>query len=330
MNRPTIAIVVAGVAVAVSAAWYLTRRPSANDDNLRISGNIETTEVEVSFEIPGRVTERLVSEGESVEAGQLVARLEATDLGHEVEMRQAELGAASALLAELEAGSRPEEIGQAEAALARARADASRAEAEYARQKDLFAKDIISSREFEAAEAGYRMSSAQVDEVSQRLVMLERGPRREQIEQARQRVKQAREALAIAKTRLSYATLMAPLSGVVLADNAEPGERVAAGTPIVTVGELSAVWLRGYIDETNLGRVKVGQNVRVTSDTYPGKVYDGRVSFIASEAQFTPKSVQTTKERVKLVYRIKVDIPNPSMELKPGMPADAEILLTGA
>jgi HlyD family secretion protein len=110
-----------------------------------------------------------------------------------------------------------------------------------------------------------------------------------------------------------------------MAKNIEPGEQVAAGTPVVTVGELDSVWVRAYINETDLGRVKVGQKARVTTDTWPGKAYDGIVTFISSEAEFTPKNVQTQKERVKLVYRVKITIPNPNMELKPGMPADAEI-----
>ena len=129
----------------------------------------------------------------------------------------------------------------------------------------------------------------------------------------------------MAQTRLSYSILSSPLSGVVLSKNIEPGEYVAPGTPVVTVGDLSNVWLRAYINETDLGRVKVGQSVRVTTDTDPNKVYAGRVSFLASQAEFTPRNVQTTQERVKLVYRVKIDLPNPQMELKPGMPADAEI-----
>jgi HlyD family secretion protein len=116
-----------------------------------------------------------------------------------------------------------------------------------------------------------------------------------------------------------------PLSGVVLSENIEPGEFVAAGTPVVTVGELANVWLRAYISEPDLGRVKVGQATRVRTDTYPGKFYEGRVSFLSSQAEFTPRNVQTEQERVKLVYRVKIDLPNPQMELKPGMPADAEI-----
>lgn len=158
--------------------------------------------------------------------------------------------------------------------------------------------------------------------------MLSKGYRSEQVDQARARLQQAEEALAQARTRLGYAELTAPLSGVVLAENVEPGEFVAAGTPVVTIGELDPVWLRAYIKETDLGRVKLGQSVRVTTDTYPGKAYRGTVTFIAQDAEFTPKNVQTDKERVKLVYRIKITLANPEQELKPGMPADAEIDIT--
>jgi len=112
----------------------------------------------------------------------------------------------------------------------------------------------------------------------------------------------------------------------VLSENIEPGEFVAAGTPVVTVAELAHVWLRAFINETDLGRVKVGQTARITTDTYPGKSYEGRLSFLSSQAEFTPRNVQTAEERVKLVYRVKIDLPNPDMELKPGMPADAEVL----
>jgi len=155
--------------------------------------------------------------------------------------------------------------------------------------------------------------------------LVKAGPRREVIDQARAQLEQARAALQLAKTQLGYATVVSPLTGVVLSKNIEPGEYVAPGTAVVTVGDLVNVWLRAYIEETDLGRVKVGQRAWVTTDTDPGKKYPGRVSFISDEAEFTPKNVQTQKERVKLVYRIKIDITNPEMELKPGMPADAVI-----
>ena len=134
--------------------------------------------------------------------------------------------------------------------------------------------------------------------------------------------------MALAETRLGYAALTSPVAGIVLSKAVESGEYVFPGTPVVTIGNLAQVWIRAYINETDLGRVKVGQAARVTADTYPGKVYPGVVAFVSSEAEFTPKNVQTVKERVKLVYRIKIDVANPAMELKPGMPADAVIQTT--
>ncbi len=324
-KRLIIGLLIAAAAAAVVA--YRATRPTLDHDRLAISGNIEITDVEIAFRVSGRVVARRVSEGETLRVDQVVATLDDTEFAHEVALRRAELGAASAQLAELTAGYRAEEIGQARAALARVRAEATRAEAEFKRQEDLLTREVISEREFETAEAAHRVARSQVEEVGEKLALLERGPRREQIEIARERVKQAEEALALAQTRLSYTTLTAPMAGLVLAEHVESGENVTAGRPVVTVGDLATVWLRGYIDETDLGRVKVGQSVRVSTDAYPDKAYDGTVTFISSEAEFTPKSVQTTKERVKLVYRIKVEIANPASELKPGMPADAEIVL---
>lgn len=326
MNKKRLAIA-ALVALGVVTALYFARRPVRASDVLQISGNIEISDVAASFKVPGRVLVRLVSEGEPVEAGQVLARLDDAELAREVEIRRAELGAARAALAELEAGSRREEIDQARANLARTRAEAARAASERARQESLFEREVISTRELEASQAADRVASAQVDSAAHQLALLESGARPEQIDQARERVRQATEALALAETRLTYATLDSPLAGLVLAEHVEAGEQVAAGTPVVTVGDLSSVWLRGFVDETDLGRVQVGQAVRVTTDTWPDRVFPGTVTFIASEAEFTPKSVETAKERVKLVYRIKVDIANPSGELKPGMPADAEIML---
>ncbi len=240
-------------------------------------------------------------------------------------MKEAELQAAAAVLRELVAGSRPQEIARARAAVAAAQAEAERLSGDFERAKALHARDVISRQEFERARASYEVADERRKEARESLHLVEEGPRREQIEQARARGLQAKEAVELARTRLSYATIASPFAGVVLSKNAEPGDYVAPGTPVVTVGSLKDPWLRAYIEETDLGRVKVGQVVEVTADTYPGKKYAGRISFISSQAEFTPKNVQTRKERVKLVYRIKVDVSNPDMELKPGMPADAAI-----
>jgi HlyD family secretion protein len=133
---------------------------------------------------------------------------------------------------------------------------------------------------------------------------------------------QAGDALKLSQVRLGYTELTAPLAGTVTVREAELGEVLSAGAPVVTIADLEHVWVRVYVPETELGKLRLGEAVAVSTDTYPGKRYPGRVSFIASEAEFTPKSVQTDKERVTLVYRVKVDVENPTHELKPGMPAD--------
>ncbi|MBZ5545859.1 MAG: efflux RND transporter periplasmic adaptor subunit, partial [Acidobacteriia bacterium] len=259
---------------------------------------------------------------------------------------------AKAHLEEMLAGSRPQELAASEAALRRAQAETERAKLDMDRYAGLYKKEIVSAQQNDAIRTAYETAlqrqreaeeqfklvregprQEQIEQAhaaylqaQERYELVRKGPRKETIEQARARAEQVRQALAVAETRLGYATLSSPLSGTVLSKNIEPGEYVAAGTPVVTVGDLEHPWLRAYINETDLGRVKVGQRVRVTTDTFPGKAYEGHVSFISSQAEFTPKSVQTEKERVKLVYRIKVEVANPKMELKPGMPADAEIL----
>jgi len=271
----------------------------------------------------------------------------------EIARGRADVARARARLEELEAGSRPQEIESAKAALASARAEADRLAKDYARYRELYGRQVVARQTLDAARAANDVAQAKVREADEALRLVEEGPRKEEVAQARAalsaaretlslleegprretiaqagaRVEQANAALALARTRLSFAVLHAPLQGVVLSKNVEPGDYVAAGTPVVTVGDLRNVWLRGYIEETDLGRVKVGQRATVTTDTFPGKRYEGRVSFIAPQAEFTPKTVQTRKERVKLVYRVKIDVPNPERELLPGMPADGSIMV---
>ena len=315
--------------LATAAFFYFrNRNDGRKEGEIRVSGNIEVRDAGVSFKVPGHVSERLVSEGEVVKAGQLVARLDSRDLQQEVNLQAAAVDAAKEALRELETGSRPEEIAQAKAALDRAVAESERWKKEYARLQDLYQQGVSSANDTDAARMSYDSAAARVKEAQETLTLAKIGPRIERIEQARAQVKQAEEALNLAETRLGYATLASPLDGLVLSHNIEPGEYVSPGTPVITVGMMKSVWLRAYISETDLGRVMVGQSAHVKTDSYPSKTYEGRVSFISSESEFTPKNVQTEKERVKLVYRIKIDIDNAEMQLKPGMPADA-ILVTG-
>jgi HlyD family secretion protein len=313
-----------GAVVALATACRGDR-----ENRLVLSGNIEVVQVEASFRVAGKVLERPVDEGQTVEAGQLLARLDDRDLEQQVAMRRADAATSRAALDALLAGSRKEEIAAARAALDQATADLRRLEPDEARIRDLQRQGILSVRDYEASRAALEAARGKVQQADQQYLLVRKGPRKEDIDQARARFEEARQALALAETQLGYATLRAPSAGVILSKNIEPMEYVSPGTAVVTMADLRQVWMRAFIEETDLGRVKVGQKAFVTTDTFPGKHYEGRVAFIASEAEFTPKAVQTRKERTKLVYRIKIDLPNPAMELKPGMPVDAEIRLDG-
>lgn len=294
---------------------------------LQLSGNIEVIQVEASFRVAGKVLERPVDEGQVVQAGQLLARLDAKDLEQQVAMRQADSAVARAALDAMLAGSRKEEIEASKATLEQASADLRRLEPDEARLRDLYQKGILSVRDYQASRAALEAARGKVQQADQQYALVRKGPRKEDIDQARARFDQTQQALGLAQTQLGFATLTAPSAGVILSKNIEPMEYVAPGTAVVTMANLGQVWLRAFVEESDLGRVKVGQQAFITTDTFPGKRYEGRVAFISSEAEFTPKTVQTRKERTKLVYRIKIDIPNPAMELKPGMPVDAEITL---
>ena len=280
-----------------------------------------------------------------------LAELKAGSRPEEIARAEAASRQAGAVLDELLAGSRPEEVAVAKAAVDSAESRAVFVQANHQRKAGLRDAGVISAQEMEASESELIAARSALSEATERLKLLRAGPRaqdieqaraaaaqadaalalvragprEEQIEQAAARAAQARAALALAETRLGYARVASPVAGVVLSKNVEPGEYVSPGTPVVTIGDLGNVWLRAYVDETDLGRLRLGALVRVRTDTYPGKRYEGRLCFIASEAEFTPKNVQTLKERVKLVYRVKIGIPNPQFELKPGMPADAWI-----
>ena len=314
------------LAAGIAALLLLAACAGGNrSDALTLSGNLEVTDAQLGFKVSGRVVERTVSEGDRVQAGQLIARLDDAEQKDQLALRRAELAGAAAALAELEAGSRPQEIAAAAATLHSAEAERERARLDFARQQELRRKDAIADRELEAAQAQLQVAAARTAEAAERLKLVQEGPRTEDIAQARARLDQARAAVALAQTQLDNTRLTSPLTGVVLSHNIEPGEFVSPGTPVVTVADLAHVWVRAYIAQTDLGRIAHGQKVEVRTDTFPGKIYDGTIGFIASEAEFTPKTVQTAKERVKLVFRIKVDIANPRDELKPGMAADVHI-----
>lgn len=300
-------------------------RGTKHEDMLHVHGTLETDDARLSFKVAGRLVERAVDEGERVAAGDLLARLDDTELVQELAVRRAETAVAEAALAELEAGTRPQEIAAMEAMLRSAEAERERAEFDFKRQQSLRAADVTAERELESARAAWRVTQARVAELSERLALLRAGPREETIAQARARLEQARAAVALAETRVANATLTAPSAGVILAKHAEPGEFLAVGAPVVTQTDQARVWLRGYVGQLDLGRLRLGQDIEVQVDAFPGRAFRGRLAFISPEAEFTPKTVQTEKERVTLVFRIRIDLTNPAGELKAGMAAQAII-----
>ncbi|HWA28391.1 MAG TPA: HlyD family efflux transporter periplasmic adaptor subunit [Lacunisphaera sp.] len=312
-------------ALLIAASLGLAACNRAGHDRhgeLVLSGNFEVEDAQLGFKAAGRVVERTVREGDRVTAGQLVARLDDAEQQAQLALRQAELKAATAALAELEAGSRPQEIAAAAATARSAEADRDRVRLDFARLQELRGKEVISERDFEAGQAQLKVAEARVAEATEKLALVREGPRKETIQQARARVEQARAAVNLASTQVDNTRLHSPLAGTVLSHNIEPGEFVSPGTPVVTVADTARLWVRAYLDQPDLGRVRHGQKLVVRTDSFPGRDFEGVVGFIASESEFTPKTVQTPKERVKLVFRIKVDVANPKDELKPGMPAD--------
>ncbi len=366
-------LVVGAAAVAV----WMGQRLHGDTGVVAVTGTVEATQVEVSAKATGRVVELAVREGQRVQRGQLVARLDTEALEADVGRAEAAVRQAEAQLRDLLAGARPEEIREAEARVAgaearlqellagtrreeveQARANLRNAEArrewaqrELYRTRELFSRDLVAAQEVDRARQAYETAAADEAAARERLALLEAGPRPEQIEAARAEVRaararlsllragprpaevdaararlgEARAALALARTRRDDAELRSPIEGVVLRKNVEAGETVAPGVPIVTLIDPADVWLRAYVPEAEVGRIRIGQAAAVSVDAYPGRVFVGEVTEIASEAEYTPRNVQTRKERVNLVFRIKITVRNPDGVLKPGLPADAEI-----
>jgi len=316
------------VALAVTAGGYLYVRTAANqatDSTIRISGNIEAHESVVSFKVQGRIVALPVQEGQYVTQGDLLARLDDEDYRQQVSMDEATVHTREAELELALAGSRVQEIKAAKQTVVDAQADLELRRAEFRRRQALLAEQGVSQEDLDSAATQMKRAQATYERAKQTYDQVVEGTRKEEIAVQRANLRLAREALQMSRVKHSYTVLSAPVTGVVLVRQAEMGEVMSPGTPVVTIADVDHLWLRGYINETDLGRVRWGQPATVHTDTYPGKAYQGRVSFISSQAEFTPKSVETHKERVKLVYRIKIELNNPNHELKPGMPAEAVI-----
>jgi HlyD family secretion protein len=326
MKRIIPVVILLAVAIAAGVYFYprLFSKP-APANQLTLSGNIEAHESLVGFKVPGRIVGLPIEEGQQVAQGALLARLDDADLKQRVRIDETGIGVRESDLALTLAGTRHQEVKAAQQTMIDAQADLEQKKLDNERAQNLFAKDEVTAQERDQAGTAVKRAEAIFKAAQQRYNEAEEGSRKEDITIARANLDEAKANLGLSQVNLSYAVLLAPSAGVVTVREVELGEVVAPGSPVVTIADLDHIWLRAYIAETDLGKIHWGQDATITTDTYPGKQYHGRISFISSSAEFTPKSVQTYKERVTLVYRIKIDIDNPNHELKPGMPADARI-----
>ena len=281
-----------------------------------VSGNIEAHESILSFKtVQSRIVELPFDEGQSVKARTVLARVDDADYKQQVVIAQAALNAQKKQLDVAE-----QNVDATRRTVVSDEADVALKQLEFDRAQTLLTKGAGTVDARDVAETALKQSRAALERDKALEAQADKS-----VALAIANIDSARANLDLAKIVLGYTTLRAPFDGVILVRQAELGEVVSPGAAIVTLADTDHVWLRAYVNETDIGKIRLGEAVTVTTDSYPGKEYPGRISFISESAEFTPKSVETHAERVTLVYRIRIDIDNPSHELVPGLPADAKI-----
>lgn len=318
------------------AAVLLLPGCNGREAQLSANGTIEATQVRVVAEVSGQLKELAVTEGDRVKAGQILARLDASTYQTQMEQAQAAVDSAGAGLAEARSGSRTQDIEAAQHEAERLAAQAAAAQEQVSQLEDSLARTEALYEQGAAAEkdltslesqlkvARYQWQGAQaaLEAARSRLALLEAGNRPETIQRQEAGVRQSQAGLDMARLNLKKTELTAPVSAVVARLNFSQGEFVNPGAEIVTLLDDTDLWLNVYVPENKLGQVKVGQTVSITVDTYPGRVFPGRVTYIAPEAEFTPRNVQTKEDRVNLVFQVKVQVTEGQDALRPGLPAD--------
>jgi len=301
--------------------------PGDYDGRILASGHVEATEVLISTKVSGTLEHLAVDEGSMVETGQEIARIDTVDTLLALESAKAERALAQAELRLRLAGTRKEDILEAKAQLVRAEADLAGAARDLERMEGLLAAGSGTTKSRDDARTRREVAAASVEAARERVHRMEAGFRDEEKDAARARSQAAEAGIARLDQQIADALIRSPVGGVVTQKLAEQGELMAPGAGLVVVTDLASAWLNAYIPEPDLGRIRLGQEAEVVTDD--GQTREGRVSFIASRAEFTPKNVQTRDERVKLVFRIKVALDNEDGLFKPGMPAEARLQPAG-
>ncbi|HUH91788.1 MAG TPA: efflux RND transporter periplasmic adaptor subunit [Casimicrobiaceae bacterium] len=293
--------------------------------SITLPGTVDAHEVDLSFQVAGRILCLNTDEGRAVQPGEVLAELDPLDLELALARARAQAASAEKALAVLKAGSRVQDIRAGEASLRQAEADLRFALTQQERTAKLVADHFAPPQQLDTANDQVDVATAKVEQARQNLSLLKEGARKEDIERASADLDAAKAAAASAEQQLAYAHLASTVAGVVSVRLAEQGQNVTAGQPVFRVAELDRPWVRIYLDEKELPRVKLGQPAQIQVDGLPGKTFTGHLSFVSPEAEFTPKTVETRALRVDLVYRAKVDVDDAAGRLKIGMPADVKL-----
>jgi membrane fusion protein YbhG len=296
---------------------------SADSSLIVTSGHVEATDVRLSTKVPGRLLSFTLQEGDRIASGEEIARMDTVDIALALDAARADRSQADAELRLREAGTRPEEIAEAEALVSRSEADLLGARRDLDRMQGLLDEGSGTTKARDDAATRKEVAQSLLDAARERLRRLRAGFRREEIDAARARLAAADARIAQLEQQMKDSVVVSPVSGVVTEKLVEPGELLTIGATLAVVTDLADAWLTLYLSEPDLARVRIGQEVEVVTDD--GQQRKGTISYVASEAEFTPKNVQTRDERVKLVFRVKVRLDNRDGLFKPGMPAEARL-----
>ena len=320
-KKPIIAAIVIALAGAAAAAWYLNRPAPSNE--LVLFGNVDLRQVSLAFNANARIGSLRVQEGDHVKAGQVLGQLDTRTTLLQAAEAEARIAVQTQALRRLEAGSRPEEVSQSRAQTAAARADAGLARQQLERLQSIArttAGRAVSQQDLDAAQARLKVAQAQLESAGKAQQLVVSGPRKEDIAQAKAQLDVSVASLAVLNHQLQEAQLKAPVDAVVRARLMEPGDMASPQRPVYTLALTNPKWVRAYVTEANLGRIKPGQPATLSTDSHPDQPLDGKVGYISSVAEFTPKTVQTEELRTSLVYEIRVLADDAADRLRLGMP----------
>jgi HlyD family secretion protein len=326
-------VIIAVVVLAIAAGGvYYWKQRAANDPQAAFTmwGNVDVHQVELAFRVSGRIAKLDVDEGDRVAPGTELAQLDRVPFETEVAAATAQVAMAQAQFDKATRGFRSEEIAQAAAAVRQREADLANAKVTDERLRGLYPQGAVTRQDMDNADARVRESDAQLASAREQLALVTRGSRIEDIQTQEANLAAAKANLERARTAFDDATLLAPSSGVVSVRAREVGAIVQAGQTIYTVALNDPVWIRAYVPQPRLGRIKPGMPVKIEIDSVPGRQFDGTVGFISPEAEFTPKSVQTEQVRDDLVFRLRIVAKDPDNVFRQGMPVTVRVPAAGA